>query len=88
MHASKHCLIVDNTTQLVKRGGFGGFFEPNVGGNSLLDMDAKCRWIAEATRVFNCFLVNYVAIFFVIVDCFVYCLWPLYVNTNGGYFCG
>ena len=42
MHASKHCLIVDNTTQLVKRGGFGGFFEPNVGGNSLLDMDAKC----------------------------------------------
>ena len=40
----------------------------------------------KATRVFNSFLINYVAIFFVILDCFVYCLWPLYVNTNGGYF--
>ena len=27
-----------------------GFFEPNVvDGNSLLDIDAKCGWIAEAT---------------------------------------
>ena len=36
--------------------------------------------------VFNSFLVNYVAIFFVIVDYFVYCLGPFYVNTNEGYF--
>ena len=39
-------------------------------------MDAKCGWIAEATRVFNSFLLTYVARIFVIVDCFVYCLWP------------
>ena len=36
--------------------------------------------------MFNRFLVNYVAFFFVILDFFVYCLWPLHVNTNGGYF--
>ena len=36
----------------------------------------------EATRAFNTSLVNYVAIFFVIVDYFVYCLGPLYVNTT------
>ena len=40
----------------------------------------------RVARVFNSFLVNYVAFFFVILDFFVYCLWPLYVNTNGGYF--
>ena len=44
--------------------------------------------IVKVARVFNSFLVNYVAIFFVILDIFVYCLWPLYVNTNGGYFYG
>ena len=42
----------------------------------------------EATQAFNTFLVNYVAIFFVILDYFVYCLWSHYVNTNGGYFYG
>ena len=42
----------------------------------------------KVARVFNSFLVNCVAIFFVILDCFVYCPWPLYVNTNGGYFYG
>ena len=42
----------------------------------------------RVARVFNSFLVNYVAFFFVILDFFVYCLWPLYVNTNGGYFYG
>ena len=42
----------------------------------------------EATRAFNTSLVNYVAIFFVTVDYFVYCLGPFYVNTNGGYFYG
>ena len=44
--------------------------------------------IVKVAQVFNSFLVNYVAIFFVILDFFVYCLWPLYVNTNGGYFYG
>ena len=35
------------------------FFETNVvGGNSLLDMDAKCGWVAEATQVFNNFPVK------------------------------
>ena len=43
---------------------------------------------AKATRAFNTSLVNYVAIFFVIVDYFVYCLGPFYVVTNGGYFYG
>ena len=38
----------------------------------------------KVARVFNSFLVNHVAIFFVILDFFVYCLWLLYVNTNGG----
>ena len=50
-----------------------GFFEPGVVETT------------EATCPFNTFLVNYVAIFFVIVDYFVYCLGPF---TNGGYFDG
>ena len=52
-----------------------------------IPMDAKCGWVVEATRVFKSFPINDVvswtlliteyAIFIVIVDYFVYCLWPL-----------
>ena len=43
----------------------------------------------KVARVFNSFLVNYVAIFFVILNCFlVYCLWPLYLILMEDIFMG
>ena len=69
--------------QLVKKGGWSLKLKLLMA----IPMDAKCGWVVEATRVFKSFPINDVvswtlliteyAIFIVIVDYFVYCLWPL-----------